>query len=102
MAFVRIGKFTAKPDLINELRSTYELDAIPKIRAASGNISAVLLEQHEAAGEFLAITIWKTRADAEAYDASGQASAMVATVRHTFAGVPTLTTYEAYGIPSTT
>jgi len=100
MAFVRIGKFTAKSDMISKLRSTYERDAIPKIRAATGNISAVLLEQHEAAGEFLAITIWKTRADAEVYDASGQASAMVAAVRHTFAGAPTLTTYEAYGIPS--
>ena len=33
------------------------------------------------------------------YDASGQAAQMVAKVKHTFAGPPTLQTYDAYGIP---
>jgi quinol monooxygenase YgiN len=99
MAFVRIGQFTARPEHVNDLRTTYERDAIPRIRAASGNISAVLLQQHQATDEFLAITIWRTRADAEAYDASGQAAAMVATIRHAFAAPPVLTTYDAFGIP---
>lgn len=99
MAFVRIGKFTAKPELITDLRTIYEHEAIPKIRETQGNISAVLLEQHNAVGEFLAVTVWESRAAAEAYDVGGHAAAMVAKVRHTFAGVPTLTTYEAYGLP---
>jgi len=99
MAFVRVGQFKARPELVETLRTTYERDAIPKIRAAPGNVSAVLLHQHQAPDEFLAITIWRTRADADAYDASGQAAAMVATIRHAFAGPPVLTTYDAYGIP---
>ena len=66
---------------------------------APGNVSAVLFHQHQATDEFLAITIWRTRAEAEAYDASGQAAAMAATIRHAFAAPPVLTTYEAYGIP---
>jgi len=43
--------------------------------------------------------VWNTRADAEAYDASGQAAAMVAKVKHAFATPPVLVTYDAYGIP---
>jgi len=100
MAFVRIGQFKAKPELVTELCETYERDAIPAIRAATGNVSAVLLQQHEAPDEFLAITVWRTRADAEAYDASGQAAQMVAKVRHAFAGPPTLRTYDAFGVPA--
>ena len=48
MAFVRIGQFTALPDTTERLRAIYETEAIPAIRAATGNISAVLLQQHHA------------------------------------------------------
>jgi len=99
MAFVRVGQCKARPELIEQLRHTYERDAIPQIRAADGNVSAVLLQQHQAPEAFLAITIWRSRADAEAYDASGLAASMVATIRHAFAAPPVLTTYDAYGIP---
>ncbi len=99
MAYVRIGQFQARPELVDELRTIYERDAIPKIRAAHGNVSAVLRQQHDATTEFLAISVWRTRADAEAYDASGQAAAMAATIRHAFAAPPVLRTYDAYGVP---
>jgi hypothetical protein len=41
MAFVRIGQFRALPDTTERLRAIYETEAIPAIRAANGNISAV-------------------------------------------------------------
>jgi quinol monooxygenase YgiN len=100
MAFVRIGQFTAKRETISELRDTYEHEAIPSIRAAPGNISAVLLQQHQATDEFLAITVWATEADAIAYDQSGHAAASVAKLRHTFASAPVLRTYDAVGVPN--
>ena len=98
MAFVRIGQFTARPETIEELRGIYETEAIPIIRAAAGNVSAVLLQQHESPDAFMAITIWSTKAAADAYDQSGTARAMVDKIRFGFAGPPVLTTYEAYGI----
>src|SRR4051812_42350121 len=64
MAFVRIGQFKAIPDKADDLRSIYEGEAIPIIRAARGNISAVLLKQHEARDSFMAITLWESAADA--------------------------------------
>jgi quinol monooxygenase YgiN len=98
MAYVRVGQFKARPDEADELCRIYESEAIPTIRAASGNISAVLLRQHQERDTFLAITIWRTGADAEAYDKSGLAQQMVNKIRHAFAGPPTLTTWETYGI----
>ena len=98
MAFVRIGQFKVLPDKTDELRVIYEKEAIPAIRAASGNVSAVLLQQCEAPDTFMAITVWRTKADAETYDKSGQAATMVNKIRYAFAGPPTLNTYDAYGV----
>ena len=53
MAFVRIGQFTALPDTTERLRAIYETEAIPAIRAATGNISAVLLQQHQERHAFM-------------------------------------------------
>jgi quinol monooxygenase YgiN len=98
MTFVRIGQFKALPGTTDALRQIYETQAIPAIRQASGNISALLLQQHQSPEPFMAITIWNTQDDAEAYDKSGQALEMVNKIRFAFAGPPTLGTYEAFGI----
>src|SRR5689334_15962593 len=98
MAFVRIGRFKAQADKIDELCRIYTRDAIPAIRAAQGNISAALLQQESATDSFLAVTVWQSREDAELYDRSGQAQQMVGKIRHAFAGPPVLETYAAYGI----
>ena len=98
MAFVRIGQFKAVPENIEVLRSIYESEAIPVIRAAHGNISAVLLQQSDARDSFMAITVWSSAEDAERYDRSGQAAQMVGKIRFAFAGPPILTTYEAFGV----
>jgi hypothetical protein len=46
MTFVRIGQFEALPGTTEALRQIYETQAIPVIRQAAGNISALLLQQH--------------------------------------------------------
>jgi len=98
MAFVRIGQFIALPGTADQLREIYEMQAIPAIRAAAGNVSAALLQQREAPDAFMAITVWSTQDDAEAYDKSGQALEMVNKIRFAFAGPPTLSTYDAFGV----
>ncbi|WP_217574065.1 putative quinol monooxygenase [Mesorhizobium sp. GbtcB19] len=98
MAFVRVGQFKALPERVEELCAIYEAEAIPAIRAARGNISAVLLQQHHARDAFMAITVWNSAEDAERYERSGQASAMVEKIRFAFAGPPSLATYDAFGI----
>jgi quinol monooxygenase YgiN len=98
MAFVRIGQFRALPDKTEELKRVYALEAIPTIRSAAGNVSAVLLQEHDASERFLAITVWKTEEDATAYDRSGHAARMVDKIRFAFAEPPRLTTYDAFGV----
>lgn len=98
MPFVRVGEFQTKDGAADEVARIHESEAIPAIRRASGNLGALLLRQHQQPGRFLAVTIWQTSADAEAYEKSGMAQEMVSKIRNAFAGPPTLTTYDAYGI----
>ena len=99
MAFVRVGQFKALAERGEELRAISESEASPAIRAARGNSSPVLLQQHQARNAFMAITVWDTAEDAERYERSGQAAAMVDKIRFAFAGPPSLATYEAFGAP---
>lgn len=97
MAFVRAGMFKAQRDKIDELRAIYEGDAIPMIRSVAGNLGAFLLQQHDDPETFTAVTAWKTKADAEAYEQSGKAAQMVGKIRHAFAGPAVLVTYDGFG-----
>jgi quinol monooxygenase YgiN len=93
-----MGYFKALPDKVDELRRTYEQTVLPAVRAASGNVGAALFQQHSALDTFMVLTAWRTTADAEAYDRSGQAQEMVGRIRHTFAGPPRLETFDAIGL----
>ena len=91
--WIRIGSFTVKPGTAERLKASYNGVAVPKVRACAGNIACLLLEPANLGEAFSVITIWQTRAAAEAYEASGSAAEVVALVRDCFAGPPTLASY---------
>ena len=93
--WIRMGSFAVKPAEIERLKQTYNALAVPKVRACAGNLACLLLEPAASGDPFRVITIWQTRAAAEAYEASGSASEIVALVRECFAGPPTLTSYQS-------
>lgn len=101
--WVRVGSFLVKPDLVANLRTTYNEQAIPKVRAYPGNLGCMLLEPAVDGEPFLVMTVWQDRAAADSYDSSGAAAEVVALVRAFFAGPPTLRSYESaslLGLPS--
>jgi len=91
--WIRMGTFAVKPAEVERLKRTYNTLAVPKVRACSGNLACLLLEPAVADEAFAVITIWETRAAADAYEASGSAAEVVALVRDCFAGPPTLKSY---------
>jgi heme-degrading monooxygenase HmoA len=93
--FIRFGSFAVKPGQASQLRSKYNGVAVPRVRACAGNIGCMLLEPADGNESFGVITIWATRADAEAYEASGAATEVMALVKEFFAGPPTLRSYES-------
>jgi heme-degrading monooxygenase HmoA len=92
--FIRQGSFEVIPGKFDELRTTYNRDCAAIVKAAPGNLDVYLLEPADGVGPVVACTIWKTEADAVAYDASGTAKEVVAKVKGFFAGPPTLRSYR--------
>lgn len=93
--WVRMGTFRAKPELVEALVTTYNEQALPRVRASAGNVGCLLLEPSHSGDDFVVITIWKDQAAAERYEASGEAAEVVALVRHCFAGPPTLRSFSS-------
>jgi heme-degrading monooxygenase HmoA len=91
--WIRMGSFAVKPGEVERLKRTYNELAVPKVRACRGNLACLLLEPAIAGEAFSVITIWETRAAAEAYETSGSAAEVVSLVRDCFAGPPTLASY---------
>jgi quinol monooxygenase YgiN len=101
--WVRIGSFPVKPDQAMNLRTTYNEQAVPKVRGYPGNLACLLLEPDAEGEVFLAVTVWKDRSAAEKYEKSGAAAEVVALVRSFFAGPPALRSYESasdLGLPA--
>lgn len=99
--FVRLGSFEVVPGRLDELRAIYNRDCVPIVKAAPGNVDVYLMEPADGAGPgtgpIIACTIWRTEADAVAYEASGTAREVVARVKPLFAGPPTLRSYRITG-----
>jgi heme-degrading monooxygenase HmoA len=73
------------------LRHRYVAECVPTVRAAEGSIDCFVLESADSAAEVAICTVWRTEADAIAYEASGRAAEMVDRVREFLAGRPALT-----------
>jgi heme-degrading monooxygenase HmoA len=93
--WVRMGSFLVKPGAHDALRSAYNQQAVPKVRSQPGNLGCLLLEPERPEEPCVVITIWRDRAAAEAYEASGAAAEVVGLVRAHFAGPPTLHSYAS-------
>ena len=96
--FVRIGQFKALPDKTEELRRVYESEAIPAIRSAAGNVSAVLLQQHQSSECFLRSQSGRPSRMPRPMTTAAKPQKMVDKIRFSFAEPPTLTTYDAFGV----
>ena len=95
MMWVRMGSFLVKPGAAEVLRATYNQQAVPKVRAQPGNLGCLLLEPETPEEPHVVITIWRDRADAEAYEGSGAAAEVVSLVRAYFAGPPALRSFAS-------
>jgi heme-degrading monooxygenase HmoA len=92
--FVRVGTFRIKPGTTDALRQRYYGDCAPVVRAAEGSVDCYVLEPVDGEAPVVVCTVWRTEADALAYEASGSAAEVVGRVREFFAGPPELRSYR--------
>lgn len=93
--WIRMGSFAVKEGSETALRTTYNDEAVPRVRAQPGNVGCLLLEPASAGEPYVVLTLWRDRAAADAYEASGAAGEVVGLVRGFFAGPPALRSYQS-------
>ena len=92
--WIRLIQVKTQLDKMAEARKIYQEEIVPTVKAQKGNIDVFLMESMDKEGEVISFTSWESQEDGDTYEASGTYVEMVNKVKHTFAGIPTLWSYE--------
>ena len=92
--WIRLIEVKIKHDKLDEARKIYNEEIAPTVKTQKGNIDMFLMESNDKEGVVISFTSWETQENGEAYEKSGTYVKMVNKVKHTFAGMPTLWSYE--------
>jgi heme-degrading monooxygenase HmoA len=92
--FVRLTFFDFLPDQLENLKRIYHDEIVPIVKKQKGNIGVWLLEPTESNDQFISLTEWKSRADADVYESSGTYRELVNKVKEMYRSKPVLKTYN--------
>ena len=92
--WIRLIQVKTQLDKMDEARKIYQEEIAPTVKSQKGNIDIFLMESMDNEGEVISFTSWASQKDGDAYEASGTYVEMVNKIKHTFAGIPTLWSYD--------
>ena len=95
---VRLTFLTILPQNVVQAKRVFEEEIVPVIRKQRGNIDCRLLEPIEKNDDYISMTTWETKADADAYNSSGIYRELVEKVRKNLAKDPFLKVYTTESI----
>lgn len=84
-----------RPEHIAEAKRVYKEEVIPAVKKQKGNTGVRLLEPADKKDDYISVTEWKTKADADAYHTSGVYKNLVSKLEKFFIEQPQLKTYSA-------
>ena len=91
----RLTYFHVHPKDVDEMKRIYNDEVVPVIKNQKGNMGAWLLEPTSEKDEYISLTEWILKADADAYESSGKYKTLVDKIKSKFKGNPVLKTYTA-------
>lgn len=91
---VRLTSFNVTPAQAEEAKRIYREEVVSAVKKQQGNEDVMLLEPSDGSDEFISVTTWKTKADADAYESSGIYRELVDKLKGLFSGKPDLKTYN--------
>ncbi|OQP51680.1 antibiotic biosynthesis monooxygenase family protein [Niastella populi] len=95
---VRLTYLSFLPNNLVQAKQIYHDEVVPTVRKQKGNIDCRLLEPMDNNDEYISLTTWETKADADAYHSSGIYRDLVNKVKKDFAKDPVLKVYVSESI----
>jgi heme-degrading monooxygenase HmoA len=99
--FVRLTFCKFAPEAINEVKRIYMKEIAPEVQKQKGNRAIRLMEPVDKADDFISLTEWSTKADADAYEASGLYKSLVGKLASFLTKDPVLRSYHAEDVLAT-
>ena len=88
---VRLTHFNVSADQSEEVKKIYNQEVVPELKKQKGHVNVMLLEPVDST-EFISLTAWENKADAEAYESSGKYKELVGKIKGLI-GKPVLKVY---------
>ncbi|HJW17098.1 MAG TPA: antibiotic biosynthesis monooxygenase [Flavisolibacter sp.] len=82
------------PDKIAEAKRIYNQDIVPVAKKQKGNLRIFLLEPVNTADDFISVTEWKSKEEADAYQSSGVYKSLVSKLEKFFMKEPAIKVYN--------
>ncbi len=92
--WVRLALAKIKPESVEEFRKIWNDEVRPIIEKQNGFLDAMFLEPVSEEDDFISCTLWESKENGDAYEASGTYKEMVGTIVHTLAAPPVVKSYE--------
>ena len=77
-----------------EVKRIYNEELVPVVKSQKGNTGVRLLESTDNPQEYVSLTEWTSKADADAYQSSGTYQTLVNKIKDMYTDKPVLKTYE--------
>ncbi|QEC69483.1 antibiotic biosynthesis monooxygenase [Panacibacter ginsenosidivorans] len=92
--FARLTFIGVQSNKMENLRKIFNEEIVPVVKSQKGNLGIWLLEPTNENDDFISLTEWISKADADAYEATGTYRALVDKVKDMYKSKPVLKTYN--------
>lgn len=95
---VRLTYLNFLPEKVEEAKKTYNDEIVAIVKKQKGNLDCRLLEPVDKTDDYISMTVWESKADADAYHSSGVYKELVEKVRNDYSKDPVLKVYTAENV----
>jgi len=96
--YVRLTFLNFLPGKAKEAKRIYNAELVPVVKQQKGNLDCRLLEPVDEAHDYISMTTWESKEQADAYQASGVYSQLVNRVKEFYAKDPVLKVYSTENV----
>ena len=96
--YVRLTYLGFLPGKADEAKRIYNNEIVSVVKKQKGNLDCRLLEPVVKADDYISMTVWESKEDADVYQSSGVYRQLVDRVREFYAKDPVLKVYSAESI----
>ena len=95
---VRLTFISFQPGKAEEAKTIYNNKIIPVVKKQKGNIECRLMEPTAGTDDYISMTSWDSKKNADAYHSSGPYQELVGMLRNLYSKDPVLKVYTAQDI----